>query len=88
LAHARMQMIDADYDVFGHGIVILKYAPGHTGLPRSYLPTKYSTWNLRSFLRLCFGTYYRLQGRVDQFSLDIDSRSQRLVHRTKVCDLQ
>jgi len=30
LAHARMQMIDADYDVFGDGIVILKYAPGHT----------------------------------------------------------
>ena len=30
LAHARMQMIDGDHDVFGDGTVILKYAPEHT----------------------------------------------------------
>src|ERR1700686_4937670 len=35
-----------------------------------------------------FPIYCRLQRRVNQFSLDIDPRSQRLVNRTKICDHQ
>src|ERR1700730_5533871 len=39
------------------------------------------------FLRI-FRNYCPLQRRVNQFSLDIDLRSQRLVYRTKICDHQ